>query len=213
MEFIPDLPTLLAFTAAALILAITPGPDMTLQISRALSDGRAAAFACGAGAFAGIAVHTMLVALGVSALVVAAPVAFFVLKVFGALYLMWLAWQAIRSGSSLNIKAARRSERSLFGHFSQGVAVNLLNPKVVLFFMTFLPQFVRADDPAITAKLIFLGFYFILVSVPVLAGIVLGAHGLANWLKARPGVMRAIDWVFAGVFSLFALRILFAQSR
>lgn len=213
MSFIPDTATILAFTLAAFVLAITPGPDMTLQISRALSSGRTAAFACGFGAFVGIAVHTLLVAFGVSALVVASPTAFLILKFGGAAYLLFLAVQAIRTGSSLNVTVTKAVERSLVEHFLQGLTVNLINPKVILFFMTFLPQFVAATDPAITGKLIFLGFFMIVVSLPVLAAIVLGAHGLSEWLKRRPGVMRAVDWLFASVFSVFALRILFTQSR
>lgn len=213
MEFIPDLPTLLAFTAAAIVLTITPGPDMTLFISRTLSDGRTAGFACAAGASTGIAIHTLLVALGVSALVVASPTAFFVLKSAGAGYLLFLALQAIRKGSSLNVKTGRNTGRSLFANWAQGLGVNMMNPKVILFFMTFLPQFVAANDPHIVGKLIFLGFLFVVEAIPFLVFLILGAHGLANWLHNHPGVMRSVDFLFAGVFSLFAIRILFAQSR
>jgi len=213
MEFIPDLPTLLAFSAAAIVLTITPGPDMTLFISRALSDGRAAGFACGAGAATGIAVHTLLVALGISALVVASPTAFFALKVVGAGYLLFLAVQAIRKGSSLNVKSGRNTGRSLFANWAQGLGVNLMNPKIILFFMTFLPQFVAASDPHIVGKLIFLGFLFVVESLPFLVLFILGAHGMANWLRSHPGIMRSVDFLFAGVFSLFAIRILFAQTR
>lgn len=213
MEFVPDITTLIAFSAASVVLAITPGPDMTLQISRALSNGRLVAFACGLGAMAGIAVHTFLVALGVSALVVASPLAFLFLKAGGAGYLLWLAFHAIRKGSSLNIRVNGKSERSLFSNFLQGLGVNLLNPKVILFFMTFLPQFVAVSDPNITGKLIFLGFLFIVESMPIMLAIVLGAHGLSNWLKSRPSVMRTVDYVFASVFSAFAVRILMAQTR
>ncbi|MAY64148.1 MAG: threonine transporter RhtB [Rhizobiales bacterium] len=214
MSYIPDTPTLLAFIAAWFVIGITPGPDMTLQIARVMTSGRAAGLACGFGAVAGLAVHTLLVALGISALVVAAPLAFLVLKICGALYLLWLAFQAIRHGSTFDLRPEKTGrERSLFSHFMQGVAVNLLNPKIVLFFMTFLPQFVRAGDPDITGKLLFLGGLFTVLSIPLMTSIVLGAHQLTNWLKARPLVTRAIDWLFAGVFSLFAVRILLVQSR
>jgi threonine/homoserine/homoserine lactone efflux protein len=214
VNYIPDTPTLLAFVAAWFVIGITPGPDMTLQIARVMSSGRAAGLACGFGACTGLAVHTLLVALGISALVVAAPMAFLVLKICGALYLLWLAVQAIRHGSTFDLRPAKAGrERSLFSHFSQGVAVNLLNPKIVIFFMTFLPQFVRAGDPEITGKLIFLGGLFTVLSIPLMTAIVLGAHGLTGWLKARPVVTRVIDWLFAGVFSLFALRILLTQAR
>ncbi|SOE16875.1 threonine/homoserine/homoserine lactone efflux protein [Hoeflea halophila] len=213
MHFIPDYPTLLAFLAASVVLAITPGPDMTLFVSRALSDGRAAGFACVAGAMSGITVHTLMVALGLSALVVASPTAFFALKAVGAAYLMWLAIQAIRKGSSLTLPVSGRSGRGVMANWAQGLGINLLNPKIILFFMTFLPQFVAASDPHITGKLIFLGMFFVVVSTPIVIAIVLGAHSLASWLKRKPQVMRIVDYVFASVFSIFALKIFLTQGR
>ncbi|WP_110033788.1 LysE family translocator [Hoeflea marina] len=213
MEYLPDLSTFLAFSAASLVLAITPGPDMTLFISRSLSDGRIAGFACVLGAMTGIAIHTLLVALGLSALVVASPMGFFALKVAGAAYLLWLAVQALRKGSSLTVAHAAASGRSLGSNWAQGLGVNLLNPKIILFFMTFLPQFVAAGDPLIAGKLITLGLLFVLESVPVVIVIVLGAHGISSWLKRQPKAMRVVDCVFAAVFSLFAVRILFAHAR
>lgn len=103
MDFLPSLPTLLAFTAATLLLAATPGPDMTLSISRALSQGKAAAFFVVVGTSLGCVVHTLLVAFGISALITASPAAFMTLKTGGAAYLFWLAVQAIRYGSTLTV--------------------------------------------------------------------------------------------------------------
>ena len=99
----PDTAVLLPFTLAVVVIALTPGPDMTFFLGRALAHGRAAGLAAMAGASTGILVHTMLVALGLSALIVAAPTAFLALKVVGALYLAWLAVQAIRHGSALTL--------------------------------------------------------------------------------------------------------------
>ena len=96
MDLLPTLPTLLAFTAASLLLAVTPGPDMTLSISRALSQGRGPALYVVVGTSLGIVVHTLLVAFGISALITASPTAFLILKTGGAAYLLWLALQAIR---------------------------------------------------------------------------------------------------------------------
>src|SRR5262245_66039070 len=96
MLFVPDATTIIQFAIATFIIAITPGPDMTLFVGRALSQGRAAGFACMAGAMTGIVVHTTLVAFGLSALILASPQAFLALKVGGAGYLVFLAWQAIR---------------------------------------------------------------------------------------------------------------------
>ena len=106
MPFVPDTTILIQFAVASVILAITPGPDMTLFVSRTLSQGRAAGFASMAGALTGTVVHTTLVVVGVSALIVASPAAFLALKIFGAGYLVFLAYQAIRYGSAFSPEPA-----------------------------------------------------------------------------------------------------------
>lgn len=214
MDYLPNLPTFLAFAAATLLLAATPGPDMTLSISRALKDGRAAGLAVLVGTNIGCGVHTMLVAFGISALIIASPTAFLILKTGGAAYLFWLAVQAIRYGSSFKVETGTdEQKRSLSSTIWTGMVVNLLNPKVIIFFMTFLPQFVSANDPHVTGKLLVLGLSFIVVSLPVTLGVVLAADRLSGWLQRNPGIVRGIDYTFAAVFSLFAVKILFTQAR
>jgi len=214
MDFLPTTATLVQFAIATFVIAITPGPDMTLFVGRALSQGRAAGFACMLGAMTGILVHTALVALGLSALIVASPQAFLVLKLVGALYLVWLAFQAIRHGSAFSPGTGeRRAARSFLANWATGLGINLLNPKIILFFMTFLPQFVSASDPDAPAKLFFLGALFIPLSLPVTVPMVIAADSFSALLKRSPRVTRVIDYLFAGVFSAFALRILMTQSR
>ncbi len=213
MDFLPTLATLLAFTAASLLLAMTPGPDMTLSISRALSQGRGPALFVVIGTSLGIVVHTMLVAFGVSALITASPTAFLILKTGGAAYLLWLAVQAIGYGSNFTVKLAAGPRGTVLANISSGFWVNLLNPKVIIFFMTFLPQFISAGDPNVTGKLIFLGLFFIVVGIPVNVIVILAADRLASWLQQNPKVLRGIDYTFAGVFSVFAMKIFLTQSR
>jgi len=213
MDFLPSLPSLLAFTAASLLLAATPGPDMTLSISRALSQGRNAALFIVLGTSLGVVVHTMLVAFGISALITASPTAFLLLKTGGAGYLLWLAFQAIRHGSNLSIKKIDAPRSTPLANISTGFWVNLLNPKVIIFFMTFLPQFVTAGDPLVTQKLLFFGFFFMLIGMPVNALVVLMADRLSIWLQNNKRVLRGLDYSFAGVFSIFAAKILLTQAR
>jgi threonine/homoserine/homoserine lactone efflux protein len=213
MPFIPEASIIFQFAIATFIIAITPGPDMTLFVGRALSEGRAAGFACMFGAMTGIIIHTALVALGLSALIVASPQAFLVLKVCGAGYLVWLAWQAIRHGSAFSPEKKAGSGRSLFENWATGLGINLLNPKIILFFMTFLPQFVSANDPNAPGKLFFLGLLFIPLSLPVTTPMVIAADKFAGLLKKNPTVTRIVDYLFAGVFSAFALKILTAQAK
>ncbi|WCK01841.1 LysE family translocator [Agrobacterium tumefaciens] len=215
MDFVPSLPTLIAFTIAILLLAVTPGPDMTLWISRSLREGRAAGFMTLVGTNIGITVHTMLVAFGVAALIVASPTAFTILKTGGAAYLVWLAIQAIRKGSDFVIvkSTGEKAQASLKSALLNGIWVNLLNPKVIIFFMTFLPQFVSATDPHVTGKLIFLGIWSIIVALPIGIGIVVAADVLSAWLQRNRKVLRGLDYTIAGVFSLFAVKIFFTQTR
>ena len=213
-DFVPDFALIVQFAIAVFVISITPGPDMTLFVGRALTQGRAAGLACMAGAMTGIMVHTLLVTLGLSALIVASPQAFFALKIFGAGYLVWLAWQAIRHGSAFAPeKNGAGPRRSLAGNWARGLAINLLNPKILLFFMTFLPQFVSASDPHAPQKLLFLGLLFIPLSLPFTVPMVFAADRMSSMLKSRPRVTRVIDWMFAGVFSAFAVRILTASAR
>lgn len=211
--FVPDLPVILAFALAAFVLAVTPGPDMALFISRTMNWGRSHGFATVLGATTGIAVHTMLVAFGISVLIVTAPAAFWALKIVGALYLIWLAIQAIRDGGGLLVPRAAGKRPSWGQSYLTGLGINLTNPKVALFFVTFLPQFVSASDPAASSKLMFLGLEFVIVSLPVVVAIVLFAEWLTRTLKENAWVGKALNWSFAAVFMAFAATILLAEGR
>lgn len=211
MDFLPSLPVLSAFTVAALILTLTPGPDMTLFLGRALSQGRAAGMAAMFGAATGVVIHTLLAAFGISALIQASPNGFFALKIVGALYLLWLAVQAIRQGSAFSLEEAKTKPKSLTSNWLTGIGINLLNPKIILFFITFLPQFVTPEDTNATGKMIFLGFYFIVIANICCSMMIVAVDKVADTLKKNPKVTRAIDWLFAGVFSAFAVRILFTE--
>ncbi len=215
MTFLPDPAVLAAYTLACLVLFITPGPDMSLFLSRTMSGGRRHGVAAMLGAQIGCIIHTLLAAVGLSALLSASEAAFTVLKVVGAGYLGWMAWDAIRNGSSLNVKAEADPEaarRVVWRSFLIGIGINLSNPKVVLFFVTFLPQFVSATDPHAANKMAFLGLYFVALSIPLAIVMILLAERLVRYLKSRPRALRAIDWTFGSLFGLFAVKILLTQA-
>lgn len=212
MDFIPEPAVLLAYSVACLVLFATPGPDMSLFLAKTISGGRRAGIAAMLGALAGCCVHTLLAALGVSALLAASATAFAILKIVGALYLLWLAIDAVRRGSALNVAGQDARQRSFGATFLLGVGVNLANPKVVLFFVTFLPQFVSAGDPDAAAKLVFLGLYFVAISLPLAIALILAADRVIGALKGRPRLMRGLDYAFAGLFGAFALKILATRA-
>jgi threonine/homoserine/homoserine lactone efflux protein len=213
MPFIPDASVLIAYSLAVLVLFITPGPDMSLFLAKTIAGGRRAGMAAMTGTSLGCIVHSLLAAFGLSALIAASPAMFLALKIVGAVYLLWLAVDAVRNGSSLNVTPSAAGSARLWSNLAQGFTVNLSNPKVVLFFVTFLPQFVDAKDPHAAGKLLFLGIYFVVLSYPLAVLLILAAERLIGSLKRRPRLLRGIDWLFAGVFSAFAIKVLATQSR
>jgi threonine/homoserine/homoserine lactone efflux protein len=213
MPFVPDLTVLAAYSLAAFVLFITPGPDMSLYLARTVVGGRRAGIAAMTGASLGNIVHSLLAAFGLSALIAASPSLFLALKIVGALYLAWLAVDAVRNGSSLTLRGGERARVALWPTFALGFTVNLTNPKVVLFFVTFLPQFVDAQDPHAAGKLLFLGIYFVVFAYPLGLALIWGAERVVGGLAGRPRLLRAIDWLFAGVFGAFAVKVLATQAR
>jgi threonine/homoserine/homoserine lactone efflux protein len=212
MSFVPDYPVLLAYSAACFVLCITPGPDMSLFLSRTMAGGVRSGMASMLGASFGCLIHTILAAVGLSAIIAASPGAFMVIKIGGALYLAWLAIDSLRNGSALNVREGGAFEPSLARAFGLGVMINLSNPKVILFFVTFLPQFISASDPNAAGKLAFLGVYMVIFSAPIAALMILGAERVVTSLKRRPQIMRFIDYLFAGIFGAFAVKILLTEN-
>ena len=209
--FLPGLDVLAAYTLAACVLIITPGPDMTLFLGQTLAGGRARGFASMFGVSAGLVLHSLLAAFGLSALLAASATAFGVLKIAGIAYLLWLAFQALRHGSAFSLSPDAGSP-TLTRAFLTGLGVNLLNPKIIVFFLTFLPQFVSVSDPHAGAKLMFLGLYFIALGVPICALLIVLAERFTAALRRSPKAMRAVDYLFGGLMGAFAVRLLFARA-
>ncbi len=211
-DFVPALPVLAAYTVASIVLGLTPGPDMTLFLSKTVAQSRAAGLAAFGGATTGLVIHSVLIAAGLSVLLAASATAFTILKIVGAAYLAYLAWDAIRHGSALSLKKNGRLE-PLRAVYLKGLMVNLLNPKIIVFFVTFLPQFVSPTDPEAAKKLLFLGLFFAVVNTPICVGLIFFADRIAAFLKRSPKATRLVDWVFATVLGAFAVRLVLAQSR
>lgn len=211
-DWFPSLAVLAAFTPAVLIVVLSPGPDMALFVGNAIARGRRAGLATLAGTISGVLMHALFAAFGLSALLAASETAFAIVKFTGAAYLVWLAVQTLRHGSALNLRAEKGAERRLSDMYLTALGVNLLNPKVVLFFVTFLPQFVAPGDPHAAAKLMFLGAYFIALSIPICVALVLAADRVAAGARRRPRVLRALDYLFAGLMGAFAVRLVLSRS-
>ena len=191
----------------ALGLVLTPGPNMIYLVSRSVAQGRRAGLVCLAGVALGAFVYLAAAAVGLTAIFLAVPAAYTVLKVAGALYLLYLAWQAIRPGgrSAFEPKAltADRPRRL----FAMGLLTNLLNPKVAVLYLALLPQFVDHERGSVAVQTITLGLVQIGVAVLVNALIVLGAGSLARFLTTRPLWLRVQRYVMGGLLGAFAVRL------
>jgi threonine/homoserine/homoserine lactone efflux protein len=186
---------------------------MALFLSRTLAGGRAQGFAAQAGASVGLVVHTLAAAVGLSALLATSAEAYETVKIGGALYLLWLAWRAIRHGSAVKLKADAPTRGGLRGAFANGLLINLTNPKIVLFFVTFLPQFISANDPHAGVKLFVLGFGFIAITTAVNAIVILVAGRFVAAVNRNPRALRVFDYGFAALMSAFTARLMWNEAR
>jgi threonine/homoserine/homoserine lactone efflux protein len=212
MNLVPDLQVLLAFTLAGVVLVVTPGPDMALFLGQTLTAGRARGFAAMLGVTTGVVLHSLIAAFGLSALLAASVLAFTALKIAGVAYLLWLAVGALRHGSAFTLHSETAARRPLGQVYLMGLGCNLLNPKIIMFFVTFLPQFVSVSDPHAGAKLLFLGLYFAALAVPICALLILLADRFTAAIRRSPRATRTIDWLFAGLMGTFAARLLFWRT-
>jgi threonine/homoserine/homoserine lactone efflux protein len=197
------------FLAACLGLACTPGPDMIFVVSRALAQGPRAGLVSAAGLTLGLAAHTLLAAFGVSVLLATSDTAFTLLKLAGAIYLLWIGVQLWRAPPALHFdrSAAPLAMRRLF---LQGSLSALLNPKLALFFLAFLPQFVPAGSATPVSDAVLLGLTFSAIGVAIQGAAGLAAGSLSEGLRRRPQAVRALFRVSGTLMIGLALRLLAA---
>lgn len=201
----------LFFLGAALAINLTPGPDMLYLMARSANGGQREGLAAGAGLWCGAMVHVLAAALGLSALLMASAAAFTLVKLVGAVYLFYLGVQALRhAGRQFQVPMDAARAGSALAAFRQGVLVDLLNPKTALFFMAFLPQFVRPEAGPVAAQLLLLGSLTVAVAIPIEITIILGAARLSNVLRQRQRLAQWMDRLLGTVFIVLGLRLLSA---
>ncbi|HET6230842.1 MAG TPA: LysE family translocator, partial [Longimicrobiaceae bacterium] len=183
---LPTAATLLLFMTAGLALNVAPGPDMLYVIARSTAEGRRAGIVSSLGIAVGALVHMTLVAAGVSSLLLAVPLAYDVVRYAGAAYLVYLGVRVLLSRADAE-GGARVKPAPLGVIFRQGVVTNVLNPKVALFFLAFLPQFVDPSRGSVPAQLVFLGLLFNLSGTTVNIIVALLASGAGEWSRGRIG--------------------------
>jgi threonine/homoserine/homoserine lactone efflux protein len=200
------MPNFLLFLAASIAITVAPGPDNLQVLARGISQGRAAGLVAALGFAAGISFHTTLAALGVAALLKSSPMAFEAVKLAGAAYLIWIGIKAIRSKGLSS--AHERPSQPLAVVFRQSVIGNLLNPKVTLFFIVFLPQFVNPHGgQSVMLQMFELGGVFMLQTVVVFSIFGVAAGMIGAYLKRRPKVGVWLDRLAGATFIGLGIRV------
>jgi len=213
MDALLTLPQVAAFVAAAILITLAPGPDNLMVLSLGMARGRAQGVAFGLGCALGCLNHTLLATLGVSALVAASPPAFTALKIAGGVYLIWLGTQAIRNARALGApQDGKGSSAEAPGKlFVKGLVANAINPKVILYFLAFLPQFVDSRRGHVAWQIAQLGALFTVVAIVVFGAIGWFAGSLGERLVRRPAIGTWLDRVAGGIFMVLGLRLLAVQ--
>ena len=208
----PDFTSLLAFALICLGMVLTPGPNMIYLISRSICQGRAAGLISLGGGALGFVIYMLCAALGITALVMAVPLAYDALRIGGALYLLYLAWQALRPGGRSPFQVRdlpADSPRRLFG---MGLLTSLLNPKIAVMYLSLMPQFIEPGHGSVLAQSLVLGCTQIMISVSVNALIAVMAGSIAVFLAGRPVWQQVQRWLMGTVLAGLAVRML-AEGR
>lgn len=208
-----SLTALAAFSAVALGMVLTPGPNMAYLVSRSICQGRTAGMISLGGVALGFVTYMLLAAFGITALVFAVPYAYDALRLAGAAYLGWLAWSALKPGGRSPFEVRDLPPDSPRRLFAMGLLTNLLNPKIAALYLSLLPQFVDAERGDVLAQTLVLGATQIAISVTVNALIVLAAGAVAAFLVGRPLWMAVQRWLMGTVLALLAVRMAFDTGR
>jgi threonine/homoserine/homoserine lactone efflux protein len=209
----PHTSALLTFALVSLGLVLTPGPNMIYLVSRSITQGPAAGIISLGGVALGFVFYMLCAAFGITALLFAVPYAYDALRLAGAAYLLWMAWQAVKPNgrSPFQVKElAIDRPRKLF---VMGFVTNLLNPKIAMLYLALLPQFIDPADGSVLVQSLVLGTIQTMISVSVNALIALSAGSIALFLSTRPSWMRLQRYLMGTVLAGLALRMAFEARR
>ncbi|PTM59026.1 LysE family translocator [Desmospora activa] len=203
-----DLSVLLSFIGLSVLLTLTPGPDILFVITQSIARNHRDGMAVALGLCTGLLVHTTAAALGVSAILHQSAVAFQLLKVAGAIYLLWLAWQAWKGSRYASFgETTTPIQSSFFALYRRGVWMNLLNPKVSLFFLAFLPQFITSTGAPVAVQMTFLGLLFLVQALVVFLTVARVAQSLGKILFRNPAWAKPIERIKAVIYLWLGVRV------
>lgn len=192
---------LIYFIAASTALTFLPGPDILFVLTQSISQGKTAGIATATGLCTGILFHTSAAAFGISALVYKSALAFEIVKYAGAAYLLYLAWNALKESDKL-VSSAPVRENNAFALYKRGIFMNVLNPKVALFFLAFLPQFVNTGAGSVPMQMVFLGVVFMIQALLIFSAISVFAGTIGEKITQKSGIGKYIKWGKAGILAV-----------
>ena len=202
-----ELSTVLYFLAASILLTIAPGPDIMYLLAKSLSDGAKSGISLAAGLCSGLIFHTSLVIFGVAALIQSSPTALSALKYLGAAYLLYLSWSAFHESGDLKLRHDKKTG-SYFKLYRRGIIMNVLNPKVLLFFLAFFPQFINMHSDSISLQIAFLGLLFGIQSFTIFSIVSLCAGKVRDYILKIHNFNKIMGWVQGVVLLVISLTLL-----
>jgi threonine/homoserine/homoserine lactone efflux protein len=208
----PTTTTLLAFAALAVGMVLTPGPNMIYMISRAITQGRVAGLISLAGVVVGFIFYMLCAAFGITAIVFAVPYAYDAMRFAGVIYLLWLAFDAVRPGGRSPFQLRKLPIASRKRLFTMGLLTNLFNPKIAIFYLALLPNFIDPTGSVLLQSLT-LGTLHIVISITLNTIIACAAGSIAGFLAVRPGWLLAQRWVMGTMLGALAVNIALEKSR
>ena len=209
----PHLSSLFGFALVALAMVLTPGPNMIYLISRSITQGRTAGLISLGGVALGFVVYMLCAAFGITALLFAVPYAYDALRLTGAAYLLWLAWQALKPNGRSPFQVRELPVDSPRKLFAMGLVTNLLNPKIAMLYLALLPQFIDPAQGSVLVQSVVFGATQIAISVSVNAMIAVAAGSIAAFLGARPTWLKLQRWLMGTVLAGLALRMAFETRK
>ncbi|GKX53957.1 lysine transporter LysE [Leminorella grimontii] len=209
----PDSSQLIAFSLLSLGMALTPGPNMLYLVSRSLSQGRTAGLISLIGVALGFVFYLFCAAAGITTLMLAVPYAYEALCFGGVIYLLYLAWQAIKPGGVSPFQVRDLPKDGPKKLFMMGLVTNLLNPKIAIMYLSLLPQFITPAHGSVMTQSLILGSIQIVTSITINAAIAISAAYIAKFLTGRPAWILVQRWLMGGVLAGLAVRMAFEARR
>lgn len=205
---------LLLFAFAALIMVLTPGPNMIYLVTRSVTQGRKAAMISLLGVACGFLFHITLVSFGLTSILMAIPYAYTTLKTIGVIYLLYMAWQAVKPGGrSVFETDSQLKHDTPLRLFSMGLFTSVLNPKIAVFYMSLFPQFIKPEYGPVLLQSLTLGFIQLTISFTVNSLIIFSAARVTRWFSTNPGWVRAQKWLMGSVFAGLALKMALDKGK